>query len=311
MSRENTLQQELNEEIIEGSTDVGIFVLVNQQPSGFVRKGTENTETPIELSNPGEKAILTKSAYAKPISKGGKKTFERVKIRYLDSSNEILVKLQEEQEAIANPVLDRIQFKNGQIVVAGEGAGIGKLAFMRADSRNETAPHRIPGVEAVYREIFPEQEKVVDNDDIFAEADAVTYVRNLIKSKTEKGVVYDEERLNALSRLFNVVADSPAGKISSLIANAKAKPADFLKRAKEYEQTKIIEISHAISLGLISIDGTNVNYVGKNEIIHTFSDKLTNDQKMQSLSNFFSSPAGEHHYKKFMLELQTVKENNI
>jgi hypothetical protein len=308
--RQNILQQEISQDMMERESEVGIFVLLNQQPSGFIQKGTEKMPEPIELMNPGKKSILTRSAYARPL-KGGKKGFERVKIRYLASSTKIHIDEQVDEGAVENPVDDRIEFTNGQIVVAAEGSGVGMLNFMRHDSRNALGKDRIKSVEPVYTEIFPEKEKVEDNEEVFAQAEAVVYINKLIISKTVKGVEYEEDRLNALARLFNVVADTPAGKISGLIANAKIAPADFLKKAKEYEQSIVIDISHAVALGLISLEGTKASYVGTQEIITTYSDKLSTDQKTQKLAAFFTTKEGEHHYKKFVIELNDKKEKNI
>lgn len=314
-------QEEVLIEQQERDTDaeVAVFELIERKKSGFVLEGTENLpeDQRDELDAPGFRQILARSAYrvkrkGQQHGRGQKVTgFDRVPIRYRSDSTSIDPAEQDEQGSLENNENDRIVFKKARLIVVNEGPGEGMLKFCRKDSRNETNPDGFPNVPKIYREIFPEKENDLGNVEEFAIAAAISFIEGLIIDRTPGKFQYEENRLSALSQFFRVVAETSGGKIKGLIAVAKIDPVTFLREAKEFEEMAMTDIAHAIHLGIIRFEETRVILVSKGIPIHTFSNKLKEEDKYRSLAAFFHSPQGLNKYTEFTIELKNAKNRNI
>lgn len=310
-SPSSIVAREAEVELLEGQeAEVGVFILVDSQDSGFIKKGTEKLPEPDQLRYPSVRKIMARSAYAK--FERGKTGYSRVPIRYINGVEEIHVDKQDKAGIYPNPNADLIEIKNGQLVVSGQGETAGLLNFMRLNSHNITNTKRIPTAEAIFKEIFPEKEKELDLDQEFLVDKALSLVGTLVLGKNSKGgYLFDDLRLEAFSRIFNVVADSPAATIQALRANARLNPSKFLDLAKEFEDNTMADISHAVQLGLIQFGDTSVSYVGENKIIKTYSKQLTDEYRVRHLSSYFQTAEGHGAYSEFKAKLAAVKNKSI
>lgn len=314
-SVEQILEQERLEQAQENGVEVAIFELVDRQASTWIRQGTENLPEPQRKDAPAARQILNRSAYATNVKRNAKDEiikYDRVETRHILGCDNIETKKQAgDSTALPNADNDRIVFIDGRLIVANEGAKKSLFKFMRKDSRNETFKERIPGVDAVYREIFPEFEKEGFNEEEFLRSEAIeSYIRPMIE-KTSSGFKYKEDKLNAYCRLFGVSAETNGGKVESLMQLAKAFPKDFIEKAKIFEESIVQEIAAAISLGLIKFEAVRVTYLHKDEVIITYSAQLSQQQKVQKLADFFRSEAGIEKYNTFVAELEFKKKQTV
>jgi hypothetical protein len=310
-------QSELLDLSQTGEVEFAIFELIDRQPSTWLKKGTEELpeDQQVRKDAPGVRKILNVSAYATDVKKNkeGKIIgYNRVETKYIFGAAEIATKkLAEDSTAIPSPEDDQIVFINGRLIVANDGGFKSKFKFMKeGDSRNETNPNRIPSVDAVYREVFPEKEKEVSYEKEFAISKAITKVEELV-DRDKNGYTYNENKLNAFCKLFGVSAESNGGKVVSLLGLAKADPFEFLDKVRIFEQQVYQEIASAIDLGLIELEPNRATYVGKNEIITTYSDKLSNEKKIRYLADFFNSEEGREQYELFKIEFEYKKEQAL
>lgn len=311
MSVSQAIERQRNQELVdtarEEGVDVGVFMLLDQQPSGFIRKGTENMPNSPMLTNPVARAILRESAYRKDNPKGG---FTRVPTEYVFGAQ--YIEKSKLGDTPRNPVTDRIEFRQGMKVVVGEGANLNLLEYMRKDSRNETCDCSLPNVEKVYKEIFPEKVKEGVNEDEFYFGDALKFIREtFITGKDKKGYIYDDVRLRAFCNLFGIAAETAAGRVQALISTAKLNPQAFIKQSELFEQKIYLDISHGEQMGIIRFDATNVSYVEKDRILTTYSAQFTADAKRKALASFFMSAEGREEYNIFLTELEFKSQQSL
>lgn len=296
-------QDELVRNAKKNKEEVGIFELLDTQPSGFIKEGTEKLPEPVELAHPAYRKILTNSAYYD--GKGVRQV-----IRHVANAKSILVSEQNKEGVAPNPKLDQIIFKNGRLIVSSVGKTGVLLKYLRASSMNIGAEGRIEDATPVYKEIFPEKETEGFNVKEFDIAKAVGIVQQLV-TVGKDGYEYDEVRLNAYAKLFNVIASSPSSQIASLIATAKAFPVEFVQKIQHFEGNMMIDLAHAETLGLISFGDTQVTYVGENKVLTSYSNKLDKEQKVRTLATLFQSPEGAEELRIFQTKLAVLKENKI
>ncbi len=297
----STAEMEVPSKEKKQEVEVAIFELAEQNSSGFIQEGTENLPEPIEIKGPKWRKVLNKSHFRDGV--------KNVDIRYINGVDEILVDEQNKfnYTAKANPRRDMIIFKDCNITVAREGKLIGMVDFLRTSSFCGTNPKRDKSVPILWNEIFPEKTKTDVNEKAFAESDAIALVRSLVK-KGADGYEYEEEKIIAYCNLLGATADSPAGRVNTLISKAKQDPVLFLEKIRSFDQTFITEIMMAEEFGVIAFEPTSVGYVAKEKLIITYSSKLNKDKKVQLLAAHFQSFEGQEAYREFTVELNAQRE---
>jgi hypothetical protein len=265
----------------------------------------------VVLDQPKNRVIMNTSIVREK-SKTEKDTFVNVDIRYIYNQEEIYKQRQEAANMRTNDKADKIIFKNGLLTVPKDGAFVGLYKFMMSHAQNETnenAPRDKNGdliLQPIFRQVKPQKEANDSNVTDFLVAEAIGYIRQLVRKKGDN-YVYDEERIDALCAQFNVNAESPEQKTTALIAFAKSRPARFLEDAKKTEQVISIEINHALKLKLISIEGDAAIYVEEKEKIKSFTAGAKDTKKISDLVTYFSIVDGKQPYQLFKARLEAKK----
>lgn len=299
MSTTEISQAKVKKPVIE----TAIFRLTELFPSGFFQEGTENTANPVEIQGPKWRKVLNRSHYRDGAS--------NVEIRYIHATEEIHVDEQVKKGLVSriNPRRDMVVFKEGDIVAAAEGSGIGLINYLRKASFCGTNPDRDETVPIRWVEIFPEVTRSDVNEKAFEEAEAIALIRSLAQ-KVDGAYEYNEEKITAYCNLFGSTAESPAGKINTLIAKAKMNPELFLKKIASFDQSFITDIMVAEELGVISIEATSISYLSMDKVLITFPEKTKKEKKVMMLASLFQTFEGESLYREFMVNLNLAKEKN-
>lgn len=296
----------------ESKYPVAVFELITKgSGSGFIREDTVNTQTPIEIIHPKNRAIINKSVVREKSSKTD--SFVNVPIRYIYGSENIKQKAQTDNGEVPNPKQDRITFVNGFLTVPKDGATVGLYDFMTSHAQNLSNSNRLQHLEPIFKEIKPAEDAKERNFNEFVISEAVMYIRQLCTEKADGSYSYDEARIEALANQFNVAGNSASIQIEGLLYFAKTNPKYFLTEAKKTEQIAIIEVSHGLKLKIISFEGNVAlsNYGGKVEKIKAFAGKISDEKKPSLLANYYMSIDGKDAYELFKAELSAAKEANI
>lgn len=290
---------------------VGIFELIKKgSGSGFIKEDTVGTASPEEIVHPGKRSLINRSVVREKTNLDGKEVYVNVKTRYIYGC-ELIKELEQKQRGVVpNQNSDNIYFLNGYITVPKTGATVGLYEFMSNHAQNSTSENRehFEHLEAIFREIKPAENAQQSNDHEFIMIDAMSYIRDLV-TQSGSGYSYSEERIDALCETFGVYAEDYESRIQALLGFAKIDPKAFLDAAKKTEQTVIIEIGHALKLGLITFEGNTAMYATKNEKIHALVGNYKNpDKKIAALGAWFQTVDGRTAYEAFKLDLSAMKE---
>jgi len=294
---------------------VAIFELIPSSKNGanFIREDTINSKEPIRILHPKNR-VIQNTSIVKELSEDPKlkkdKIYVDVPIRYVYGSPVIRKDLQESAGIKPNPQMDSIVFKNGLLTVPKDGPWVGLYEYMTSHAQNETNPNRIERLPVIFREIKPAEDAHNDNRFEFEQVEALSYIKTMVTEKEGK-YVYNEDRIDVLSVIFNVSGESPEQKVAALIAYAKLMPKEFLDKAKASEQTMLIEIDHGLKLEVISFEGQTAIFVRMKRKIKEFTSAKNEDALRKALADHFGSQSGAENYQVFKAELAAAKEAKL
>lgn len=297
----------------EDKPEMLVIELCKQGHSGFFQDDTVGTSNPIELHSASLTFIPTEGWRGIEFTdENGKKIKKLEKIRWIKGHEEISVARQKilglEPERSGN----QITIEKDTMMIVREGGTIGLFDYIRDVSFNENALLRSERATALYRTLKPDEGTDEINDNELMQADAMKYVGTLYMKMGDKRT-FKEDKIDALSSLFGIIADSYSGKVNGLLAYAKRNAEDFLKLATKFEQTTITEISHGLQLNVIKFDGHAAMYVTKDKVIKTFNSavKMKQDEKIEELAAYFRTPAGNEAYTEYRAELEYAQEKAL
>lgn len=288
----------------EEKVPVAIFELIDQAASGFVQEGTERLPEPIEIRAPSTRAVLRQSVMRHP-----QDATRNLKIRYIYGCESIEVEEQKKRGWEPNAQVDKIYFEKGRLTVAREGSLIGLYDYLKKSALNEKSDYRVKSVQPVWREVIPEQKKLDQNVDLFAEADAIAYLKKeLVRGEKDGRILYDEDKLEALCYFKKVSAETAHGRLNGLIALAKADPRNFLTEVKTYLQEVALKIEHGVKLDVITLEPTGVRYLNRDKMILAYPGNLKAEERSKKLLSHFLSTAGRLDYEEFLTECRAQEE---
>lgn len=294
---------------------VAIFELIplSKNGSGFVREDTLNSKDPIRIMHPINR-VIQNTSIIKEMSEDPKlkkeKIYVDVPIRYVYGFAGIRKAEQEAANVNPNPQMSSIVFKNGLLTVPKDGPFVGLYEFMSNHAQNATNPNRVERLPAIFREIKPAEDAQIDNLFEFQQVEALSYIKALVEQKDGK-YIYNEDRIDVLSVIFNVFGESPSQKVAALIAYAKLKPNDFLEKAKASEQTMLIEVDHGLKLEVISFEGQTAIFLKLKRKIKEFTGAKNEDALRKALADYFGTQSGKENYEVFKAELVSAKEAKL
>lgn len=290
------------------------LIPVNKIGSGFEREDTLNLpeDQKVRIIHPKNRVIMNTSIIQQKSEESD--AMINVVTRSIYGQQEI-IKTNQEKANMTTSNRDKIVFINGFRMVPNDGAFVGEYKWAKSHAQNESNPNRPvnaagdPLLQPVFREVRPE--KTAQDKNIFdlQLAQALGFINEKLVKQKGGEYTYNEEEIDAVASNFAISADSPAQKVSALIAFAKAKPDVFLEKAKSSEQTVNIEIKHALQLKLIAIDGHVVKYTeGENPVIKTYSNvQNTDEKKLSALGSYFQKVEGKEAYELFKQRLEAAK----
>lgn len=289
-----------------------IFIeLCDRRPSGFIKDGTKGTDWEEELDSPVAEFIPNFGYRRAKKVENGKDVFYNEPIRYIKEQTVISVAEQKKLgiEPHRASKEDKIIIERGNFSVVREGSFVGLYDYILEAFYNETNPNRSESAQALYRVIDFDKEDEEINELDFMIADATQFVQRLVQKVGEKQYKYQEEKIKGLCQLFAIFAETPAGMVTGLMAFAKKDPKTFLDKATKFEQTKMIQITHALELSVIKFEGNTVQYAAKDKIIATLgTGNMSHAKKIEKLADLFGTPELRAAYDEFQLELEVAKE---
>ena len=297
--------------------DVLILELIPESRigSGFEREDTVNLpeDQKVRIIHPRNRVILNTSVI-KQESTENPGTMINVVTRSIYGQQEI-IKTNQEKANMTTSNRDKIVFINGFRMVPNDGAFVGEYKWAKSHAQNESNPDRPlnsagnPLLQPVFREVKPEKTAQDKNIYDLQLAQALGFINKELVTVKGEGYEYKEEAIDTVAANFGISADSPAQKVSALIAFAKAKPGTFIELAKNSEQTVNIEIKHAVQLKLIACEGNMVKYTeGENPVIKTYSNvQNTDESKLSALGKYFQKVEGKEAYELFKQRLEAAK----
>lgn len=293
--------------------EVMYLELVDQKASGFVLDGTRDTLHQHELQAPSMQWIFptAKAAEFKEDAQGRKLRHD-IEIRFINGCDSIIPKEQQERGFVPNRFEDKIGFENGFATIFREGSTIGLYDFLKRAYYNADNPDRPGTATPRYREVKLDQHaaEFIDNDEM--EARAKTLVYSLRKKGANNAEVYNEEKINTWCRLLQVTEETPQRKLVVLLNQAKANPAKFIQLVEQAEQIIFTEITHALQLDVISFEGNIAQYKNGNVIIKALgSGKMNQDQKIETLADWFGTEEGNSALTDMRTHLEIAKENKF
>jgi hypothetical protein len=293
-----------------------IFIeLVDQRDSGFVLDGTKGTQHEVRLKTPMVEFIPVRGyRLTKMVNPDTNIEEEQNEaIRWVKNS-QVLSLAEQKRRGIEPPKngMDKlIPVKKGNFSVTREGSHISLYDYLMQVFYNMSNTNRPDSAKGLYRvvELGKKEEQV--NEKKLAIAEATKFLGSLCVKQNGK-YKYDEDKINAICNMFTVYADTPAGKLNGLIAHAERDPVNFLNKVLKFEQTIVMEIGHALELGVVLFKGNTLVYGNKEKVIfHLGNGNLSQDKKINKSADLFGADENKAAYEEFRIELEAAKEKQF
>lgn len=307
----------------------------NQQASGYFREDTIRSANPIQKTGPGSfyipsegngirfvqvkdnkrKILDSKEAIAiLTEKKPGHDSIvpESYPIRYIKNCPSIDMEWQKQHAWV--PSFDP---KGDQILVIDTYKELSYSEdpslynYLKAIMWNASLPYRQEHITPLFYEVQDNLKATVDIDRELILKDALEEWSKLF-TKTAAGNVPNVDKVNGLSVLLNVHGKNPTEKIHALLLKAKTDPANYLLKAKVYEEEVITDVSHAISLGVISIQGHTAIFTFNNKRVDLSS--ITSGSKNSVPEKLGEALKSEEHkelYVQLKNHIQIAKEAQL
>lgn len=307
--------KELKKKAEKSNVETIFIELVDQRDSGWVLDGTAGTSREVRLKCPSAEFIPNRGfRLVEGINpESGEKEWYNEEIRYI--KNQRILSVAEQNAKGIKPsrarLDDKIIVKGGNAAISREGAYIGLYDYIMSVFYNQSNEKRPVSAKALFKikDVTKEDEQF--NESEVAYSDAVQYIKTLYRKQGEK-FVYNEEKINAISNLLMIYAESSAGKISGLMGYAKRDAKQFLNIALKFEDAIVTNISHGLELSVIKFDGNTVAYCNKDKVIADLGrGNLSHDTKVNKLAKLFEVAEYEEVYKEFLVELSMAKEKQL
>jgi hypothetical protein len=287
--------------------------LCDQRDSGWVMDGTGGTKNEVRITSPSAEFIPNKGfRLVKQVNpETQKEEWVNEPIRFI--KNQHIISFHEQRQKGIEPsktkLEDKIIIKGGNFSVTREGAFIGLYDYLQQVFYNESNPNRPQSAKAIYKVIELGKIEEVFNESEVAYADSIQFISTLYSKQGDKKFIYNEDRINSLCQIFMIFAETPAGKISGLMAWARKDPANFLDKALRFEQTIQMEITHALELSVMKFDGNTALYCNKDKVIADLGrGNLKHETKINKLGDLFGTPEYKAVYDEFKVELSAAKD---
>lgn len=306
----------------EDKAPVMFIELVEKQDSGFVRDGTENTPFEERLTAPsiawipseGFRRRMTTNDKGEVVPTPGVEA-----IRFIRGVDEISVQRQKELglEPTNKGKGDKIIFEKGFATVAREGADVGLYDYLKDVYYNTSNPLRSQKATGIFKVIEQDDDAEVFNDSDMIMEDVLAYTNRLQQKvgKTKDGknlYKYNEEKIDGLCQYFNIFGESYAKKLQAIKWFSRVRPQEFLEGAVRWEQTTMMEVSHALQLNVIKFDGNVLMYGTKDKVIKNLgSEKMTKEQKIEASADWLRTSDGHEAYMELKAELDAAKEKQL
>ncbi len=286
------------------------YEIVDKKNSGFIMDGTLGTAYQQELTGPSIEWLPNSGKTA--VIENGVKSFRE--IRYLAGCDIIDPKLQAERGFVPRKFEDKIGLENGFMTVAREGDAVGLYDYMEKSFYNLDNPDRPVTADARYREVKLDKkaEFLLDEDELQTQAKAIVYSLRISQDGKGQKYKYNTDKIDAICRLVNVWDETPERKLILLIQKALQSPKDFISLVAKSEQTVITEVSHALEMSILKIQGNTISYTDSNKNVHTVEgDKLKEDQKIELFANWLSTSEGTTSLTELRSKLELAKSKLV
>lgn len=293
-----------------------LFELIDQRDSGFIQDGTRGTANENQLRAPQVSWIPNTGLTCDLIKdeKSGIVTPTYREIRYIKNSNIIDKAEQDKMHIKPNPHVDLIEFKQATKLVSRQGSSINEYDYLMTVFYNAGAANRPDSATAIYRAVdLNKNAEILAEDD--EDLERALNIVNSLKVKTgskDQPYQYNEERIEGICTILGVAADTPAQKVYTISAFAKAQPRAFLQKVENFEQFIQTEVNHAVQLNVITFENNAAIFPEDQEVIKDLGKgNLGMDKKINRLSDFLKTNEGNAALTKMRLLTQLAKENQI
>lgn len=282
------------------------YELVDRKSSGFIMDGTDGTPYQQELNAPTVQWIPSTGKMAIRDAKG---TLMFQEIRYINGCTSIIPSEQANLGFSPKRFEDKIPMENGFSTVIREGDSIGLYDFMEKVFYNIDALDRPHTATGRFRELRIDKKAtdVFNEDEAETHAKMKVYELRLNTGKKDTPYKYNEDRINAMCRLFSLWDETPERKLVLLLAKARSNPKEFLETVEKAEQTVITEITHALDLKVINFDGNNVLTDENTIIANLGSDKLKEVDKIERFASWLATHEGNNALTELRARIEMAK----
>ena len=182
----------------------------------------------------------------------------------------------------------------GFATVKREGGTIGTYDYLNSITYFLDNPLRPDSATPLYKQIKVDERAVelLDEDEMLTAAKSKVYALRMNTGGKEYS--YNEAKINSYCKLLNVWDETPERKLILLLNKAITAPKLFLEIIVKAEQTVIVEVSHALQLGVIMFDGNVAQYSKESKIIRSLGKgNMSSDKKIEALAHLNQYPASE------------------
>lgn len=280
--------------IEEKAPEQFVFVLIDQQPTNYVREEDPENEGKATKLSAGDRFIPRESVVRHKNANGD---IVLRKTRYIAGCDTFFVDEQEKQGMQPNHLSDSILFVRGQLVVRNEENGVSLANYLRFGcSANRDNPNRTGSYKPIFHELKIQDISVNFEKDLDMDYAVMDYMSDLKRKETfGSGVVYNSNRLEFLANLFSLPPFvSGYGSSEAWVAlshKGKENPAKFMDTIRQAALPIEQAVNLAIQAGVIQMDTEKAFLMDeKNTVILERDKTASEDDTATDLVDFFLNP---------------------
>lgn len=291
--------------------EVMYLEVFDKKDSGFVMDGTENTPAPEMLNAPT--TLWIPSDGVRSEMKDGIR--HDLKIRWINGVSELNPEIQDKRGFKPNRYEDKIVFEKGFAVVVREGSTMGLFDYLKNVYYNADAPNRPSSVKPLFKTMQVDKvaEGISDHDEMVHEAMGIVLSLRIKTGDNKNPYKYNEERINALCQVLQIGGgDSPATKLHALTSLAKARPDSFVKLVSKFESTVVAELSQAVELGVVKIEGNSFLFAEGGKVLYSIGQgNFSVPAKIEKGADFLKTKEAAALLTELRARIEVAQNNKL
>lgn len=171
-------------------------------------------------------------------------------------------------------------------------------------------PFRLEHILPIYTKVKENTKAVLDITAVMAESRAMDEWKKLVNEGKGGAVTFNTDKVNGYAILLNVQGETTVEKVRNLLEKLKKDPTGFLEKVIAYKEEAVTEVTHAIDLNLIKMEGNQAVFTFNNKRV-LIGDLGAKGTKVEKLAELLKSEEHKPLLVALKSQIELAKEKQL